>query len=353
MTRTQGTGVLTLFTLLLFCAWHSDAQAWQDERYHLSMQQPGDWLPMNADLIAQTNAQVSHVTGRGFIAGYALRDTTTLVFPYMLIQYKPYTALPKDYRPQAKLGEQGKLELLYALVGAFRQRGPLPDNIDTPQFIDRFGNDHARLTRLEADGRFDFAGKIPHEVGQDPIRYHTHGVLGKDGIAFTTVFTIDDYAALTPLINNEMRSLAFAEGLGYDALPDEAPASVEEEAVTTPQPVEEVPIAETQTTPSEAATETETAASPEPANPATPPADSTALIIILSLLGIGLVAAAFIAWYVAHQKAQARREHNRARRERLRASQSTAQVSNQPRPASPKARSHGSSDRHKHGTTRS
>ncbi|MBX2851004.1 MAG: hypothetical protein KTR15_04565 [Phycisphaeraceae bacterium] len=356
MIHTRGTRALGLFTMLLLCAWHSPAETWEDERYHLSMQQPGDWRPMNAGLIAQTNAQVSHVTGRGFIAGYALRETTTLVFPYMLVQYKPYTALPEEFRPQAKPDERGQLELLYALVGAFRQKGPLPDDIDTPQFIDRFGNNHARLIRLEDDGRFDFAGKIPHEVGQDPIRYHTHGVLGKDGIGLTTIFTIDDYAALTSLISTEMRTLAFAEGYGLAALPDKAVEPVEDLATDpaeTPaepiRPVVDDPAAEADTAPIEAEAE----ATAQPANPSTGHADSTALVIILILLGVGLVAAALIAWYVAHQKAQTRRERSRARRERIMAGQGTTQASNPPRPATSKARSRGSSDRQKRGTTRS
>lgn len=365
MTRTRCTRLLALFTALMLCAWHNSAQTWEDQRYHLSMQQPGEWLPMSAELIAQTNAQVSHITGRGFIAGYALRDTTTLVFPYMLVQYKPYTALPEASRPQAKPDERAQLELLFAMIGAFRQKGPLPDDIDTPQFIDRFGNDHARLIRLEDDGRFDIAGKIPHEAGQDPIRYHTHGVFGKDGVAFTTVFTIDDYDALAPLINNEMRTLKFAEGFGLTALPDEPPAAIEEplaEPTETPDPP-----AEAEPIPTEPAVETEVVAeadpapvaaepeaAPEPANPSTGHADSTALIIILSLLGVALFAAAFIAWFVAHQKAQARRERSRARRERLHASQGTTQVSKQPRPAAPtKAQSRGSSDRQRRGTSRS
>jgi hypothetical protein len=369
MTRTPAVRALTFFTLLMLCAWQSPAQTWEDERYHISMQRPGDWLPMSAELIAQTNAQVSHVTGRGFIAGYALRDTSTLVFPYMLVQFKPYTSLPEESRPLAKLDERGQLKLLYDLVGAFRQKGSLPVDIDTPQFIDRFGNDHARLTRLEIEeGRFDFAGKIPHEAGEDPIRYHTHGVFGKDGIAITTVFTIDDYAALTPLINSEMRTLAFANDYGLAALPDVAPEPIEDPAtdptetpaetvedkpVPIEQPDEDEPVAEADTDVEATPIETEAEGAPQPANPSTGHADSTALIIILSLLGVGLVAAALISWLVAHKKAQARRERSRARRERMQANQGTTQVSNQPRPASPKAQSHGSSDRQRRGTTRS
>lgn len=359
----RGIGLLIVLSLL-FSATHADAQAWENERYHLSMQSPADWVTMNDALLAQTNASVSHVTGRGFIAGYALRDTNTLVFPYMLVQFKPYAALPERYRPLAKPDEHGQLELLYAMVGAFRQRGELTDDIDTAQFIDRFGNDHARLNRLDEDGRFDFAGKIPHEVGQDPIRYHTHGVFGKDGIAMVSVFAIDDFSSLNEVIQGPMRTLQFANAFALDALPDEPPQ---------PEPADE-PTSEPadnqddQSQPTDAATELQTPEEPqaqptdtapdEPivvANDSVSQADSTALIVILSLLGVGLIAAVFITWFVTHKKAQAKRERQRARRERILAAQAgSAPANSQPRPAAPpRAKSPGSSDRRTHGTTRS
>lgn len=350
MTTLRGTRVLAWLTVLLLCAPPLFAEGWADERYHLSMQGPDEWVVMPPALIAQTNAQVNHLTGRGFIAGYALHETDTLVFPYMLLQFKPYSTLPEEYRPVAKLDERGQLGVIYALVKAFRQR-PLPETIDTPQFIDQFGNDYARLVRLE-DGRFDFTGKIPHEVGTEPIRYHTHGVIGKDGIALVSVFTVEDFSSLSYIIDNEMRTLTFAEGYSMAALPDEPPVPeplpepVQPEPETTePEPVEPEPVQ----TPAPAAEE-------EPAAQAAEnPGDSTALIVILSLLGAGLLAAVFIAWFITHKKAQARRERSRARRERLQASQSAAPANNgQPRPAAPaKAESRGSSGRHKSGTTRS
>ncbi len=362
MKHFRGLWTLGLLSLLL-CSWSAPAQTWQNDRYHVSMQTPTDWPAMSKALLAQTNAQISHVTGRGFIAGYALNETDTLVFPYMLVQFKPYTALPEQVRPQAKLDERGRLELLYEMVGAFQQRGPLPETIDTPQFTDRFGNDIARLTRLEDDGRFDFTGKIPHEVGQDPIRYHTHGIFGKDGIAMVSVFTIEDFSGLTYVIQNEMRTLAFDQGFGGDALPDE-PAIPEANT----EPIAEPTDQSTQPTEAQPAPEVEeTTAKPEadpavnepdepivPLNPATGHADSTALILILSLLGAALFAAALIAWFVAHQKAQAQRERKRARLERLHANQSAAQIPPQPRPAQPPtAQARGSNDRQRRGTTRS
>jgi len=355
--------------LLLACfgAQRANAQSYENERYHLSMQSPTDWLAMSDELIAQTNAQVSHVTGRGFIAGYALSETNTLVFPYMLLQFKPYTALPEQHQPKAQPDERGQLDLLFALVGAFRQRGPLPDNIDTPQFIDRFGNDHARLNRLEVEeGRFDFAGKIPHEVGQTPIRYHTHGVFGKDGIAIATVFTVEGYSGLTEVIQQDMRTLKFDEGYTMADLPEEAPEAA---AAPTDTPADEpTDQAQADVQPSAAPGETEanqagtdtageddtnaaeagTASEPEPENTATGHADSTALIIILSLLVVVLFAAALIAWFVAHQKAQQRR----ARLERRQA-QASAQPQPKPRPASPiTAESRGSTDHRTREKTR-
>lgn len=364
MTRFRGIGFLLLLTTLLL-AHHASAEDWQSDRYHLSMQGPADWPVMSDTVLAQTNAQVSHVTGRGFIAGYALRETNTLVFPYLLVQYKPYTALPEQVRPLAKLNEHDQLELLYTMVGAFRQKGPLPDTIDAPQFMDRFGNDHARLNRLEDDGRFDFAGKIPHEEGQDPIRYHTHGIFGKDGIAMVSVFAIDDFNDLAQHIGNEMRTLEFANGFGMAALPDEPPLpepepETTEPAVTEPE-VAEPEVAETieQPAPEPEAEVTEAPladAADEPTQAtqeAEHPGDSTALVIILSVLGVALLAVVIIVWYVTHKKAQAQRERRRARRERMLAAQGSVQVSNQPRPAASKAKSPGSTGRHRHGTTRS
>lgn len=356
----RGIGFFILLSLLCGTT-NASAQAWENERYHLSMQSPTDWVAMNDALLAQTNASVSHVTGRGFIAGYALRDTSTLVFPYMLVQYKPYSALPERYRPLAKPDERGQLELLYAMVGAFRQRGELPADIDTPQFIDQFGNDHARLNRLEDGGRFDFAGKIPHEIGNDPIRYHTHGIFGKDGVAMVSVFTIDNFSSFNELIQNEMRTLKFKTGFGIDALPDEPPK---------PEPIDEsagqhpTEANEEQPQPADPRTEQEageeqTGETPteslEIKNPSTGHADSNALVIILSLLGVALIAIVFIAWFVTHKKAQAQRERRRERRERiLAAQQGSAPTHNQQRPAAPPtAKSPGSTDRRKHGTIRS
>lgn len=285
----RSAALISLITLTLFAA-QTHADTWQDDRYKMSMQVPEDWLPMRETLLAQTNAQVSHLTGRGFIAGYATAETDTLVFPYILVQFKPYSALPAQVRPTAKLDERGQLELLYALVSAFREKGPLPQTIDTPQFIDQFGNNHARLIRLEADGRFDFTGKIPHEKDQVPILYHTHGILGKDGIALVSVFTVDNFTGVNSVIQEQMRTLGFAKGQGIDALPDEPPAPE-------PEPVTPEPIAEPEPEPKP---QPVPAAPIEPASPAEPtagaeptetdeaeanasvdnPGDSTALILI-------------------------------------------------------------------------
>lgn len=369
MTTNRTRCALAWLATLLLCATSAAAEGWQDERYHLSMQSPNDWVAMSPELLARTNAQVSHLTGRGFIGGYSLVESTTLVFPYMLVQFKPYASLPEQYRPAAKMSERDRLGLIYALVGAFREKGPLTQDIDTPQFIDRFGSSHATLTRHDDDGRFDFTGKIPHEDGPEPIQYHTHGVFGNDGIALVSVFTVEEFAGLGPVIDNEMRSLKFAEGYGADALPDalpDEPPVVEPEPESTDEPEADAPEAtdpetDQADTQEPATNETETLAgeaetdeTPTPANTSTGEADATALIIILSLLGVILVAAAFIAWLMAHKKAQAERERRRARRERMQAAQGTTQVENKPRPAGKiKGRSHGSSDRQRRGRTRS
>ncbi|MEO0476029.1 MAG: hypothetical protein AAF085_08705 [Planctomycetota bacterium] len=367
MTTNRNRCAVAWLGALLLCATSAAGEGWQDERYQLSMQSPNDWVAMSPELLARTNAQVSHLTGRGFIGGYSLVESTTLVFPYMLVQFKPYVSLPEQYRPAAKMNERDRLGLIYALVGAFREKGPLTEDIDTPQFIDRFGSSHATLTRHEDDGRFDFTGKIPHEAGTEPIRYHTHGVFGKDGIALVSVFTVEEFGGLGPVIDNEMRSLKFAEGYGADALPDEPPVVTPEpepESTDKPEAVEpetaepepdQADTQETATDETEAlADKAETDEAPTLANPSTGEADATALIVILGLLGVFLVAAAFIAWLVAHKKAKAERERRRARRERMQAAQGTTQVEKKPRPAEPiKGRSHGSSDRQRRGRTRS
>ncbi|MEM9347475.1 MAG: hypothetical protein AAGB26_12735 [Planctomycetota bacterium] len=329
------------------------------------MTSPDSWVVMSPALLAKTNAQVSHITGRGFIAGYALNETDTLTFPYMLVQFKPYASLPDKYRPKAKPDEQGKLGLVYALVKAFRQR-PLNETIDTPQFIDQYGNDHARLIRLEED-RFDFTGKIPHEAGTEPIRYHTHGVIGKEGVGLVSVFTVENFSGLTYVIDNDMRTLAFASDASMSAMPDEPPAPVptpnekpaeqaEAETAESPEPMKPAPVqpeplpAEEEQGPDDSAE-----ASGTDEQNAENPGNSAALVIILSLLGVGLLAAVFTAWYVTHKKALARKERNRARRERLQASQDSApSQSSQPRPTTPaKARSRGSTGHRNSGTTRS
>lgn len=350
MTHIRHFWVLSLLSLL-FCTWSATAQTWENDRYHLSMQQPTDWLPMSKALLAQTNATISHVTGRGFIAGFALNEADTLVFPYMLVQFKPYTALPSHARPTAKLDERGKLELLYTLVGAFGRHGPLPQTIDTPQFIDRFGSDLAQLVRLEDDGRFDFTGKIPHQAGQDPIHYHTHGIIGKDGIALASVFTIEDFTGLTYVIQNDMRTLSFAQGFTADALPDQPPQP-DPPSITNTDPTPPA-IQASPAEPSAAPTPGDNEPSVAVTNTARGQTDATALIIILSLLGACLVAAALIIWILAHQKAQAQRERRRERLHRLHANQSAAQLQQPPQPTQPTtARAPGSGSRQRHRTPR-
>ncbi|MEM6506514.1 MAG: hypothetical protein AAF711_13815 [Planctomycetota bacterium] len=365
MTIYRGIRALPWFTTLLLCAQALHAETWQDERYQLSMTSPDSWVAMSPALLAKTNAQVSHLTGRGFIAGFAFNETDTLTFPYMLVQFKPYASLPDEYRPEAKPDEYGKLKLVYALVKSFQQR-PLTEAIDTPQFIDQYGSSHARLIRLE-DDRFDFTGKIPHETGAEPIRYHTHGVIGKEGVGLVSVFTVENFSGLTYVIDNEMRTLAFASGVSMSAMPDKPPAPVptpnetpaeQAEAETAgpaeplrPTPVQPGPISAQEDAEIEAAlseSENTTATTENPGN-------SAALVIILSLLGVGLLAAVFIAWYATHKKALARKARSRARRERLQASQNSApSQSRPPRPTKPAtARSRGSTGRRSSGTTRS
>lgn len=331
MTHRRWTAALALVICVLLTGSAAWAEDWQSDRYHLSMQGPNQWEPMDAALIAKANAQVSHVTGRGFIAGFALYDSDTLLFPYLLVQFKPYDAMPEADRPAAQLDERGKLELLYKLI-PFGQRGPLPEGIDTPQFIDRFGNPHARLVRLEDDGRFDFAGKIPHETGGDPIRYHTHGLIGKDGVALATVFSIEAFDDLAPVIANELRTLRFDEGFGFAALP-EAPPPGEPTDNDDPRTGDNNAATPGSASPGdntadEAANEA-TDPTKNKANPPPRPDTATLFWIIGLLVGVLVVAGAIVA-IITHQKAKAKRERARARRERLQASRGSASVNGQP-----------------------
>ncbi|MGB0767535.1 MAG: hypothetical protein ACPGYV_07470 [Phycisphaeraceae bacterium] len=351
-------GIRTLLALLFVAsAGTAHADTWQHERYHLLMQRPGDWVAMSDALLMQANAKVSHLTGRGYIAGFVYHDANTLVFPYMLVQFKPYQALPADSRPTATLDERAHLDLLYALVGEFRKNGPLPATIDTPQFIDRHGTKHARLIRLDNDGRFDFTGVIPHAAGQTPIRYHTHGIAGRDGLALVSVFSVENFDSLDEVIQNEMRTIAFDEGFGMDALPTEAALKTDHDHASQNEPISNEttpPVVSGDSFDDQLDPEQRDPTEADPSEDVANPGNATAMFLILGIFGSLMFVIILVAGYVTHQRTKARRMRRIEHRERMLAAQSSARSKMQPRRTEPAtAGSRGSSGRRKRGTSRS
>jgi len=329
--------------LLFVCALPASAEPWQAEDAPLSMQPPAAWGEFEPSLLETANEQVRHVTGRSFIAGYAHSTSagTTLIFPYLLIQYEPYADLPEADRPAAKLDLPGKLELLTRVVDAMRPAENLPESIDIETFAQQFGSDLLRPLAMTDDGRFDLAGTIPAVDGADPIRYHTHGVFGKEGVAMVTVFAGEQFEELGPVIEGPLRTLQFDEGFAYADLPDAPPASdaTGDDADADGDTSDDTPDAETQgpattddtddvddsgTQKTDATSESEDQAdaktTPQEAGDeadAQAGRSSGALVMILVVLGVALMVVVGIAAFVTHRQAQAKRERARARRERL------------------------------------
>jgi hypothetical protein len=304
------------------------------------MQPPAEWDAFEPSLLEAANKQVRHVTGRSFIAGYAHGTSagTTLIFPYLLIQYEPYADLPEADRPTAKLDLAGKLGLLTRVVDAMRPADDLPESIDIDTFAQQFGSDLLRPLAMTDDGRFDLAGTIPAVDGSDPIRYHTHGVMGKDGVALVTVFAGARFDEMGPVNEGPLRTLQFDAGFAYADLPDAPPPSDATDADAdadsdtsgdTPDAEAQGPAASedaddsgTQATDATPDNEDQAVATTTPQGAddeadAQPGRSSGALVMILVVMGVVLMVVVGIVVLVTHRQTQAKRERARARRERL------------------------------------
>lgn len=211
--------VVSLFAGAAHAQWASDSAP-------LTMTPPNEWAAMDDALLADTNRQVRHVTGGNFIAGWTAYESEVLLFPYLLVQHVPYTTLEETHRPTHALDERGVLQLIGRLIRSLGVPDPLPGDIDLLTFSEAYGSDQVRLVHLEADGSFVLTGAIPLGDGSGSIAYHTAGVLGRTGAAFATVFTLDDLAALRPVIDNAAATLAFAEGEAWGDLPERDPGVV-------------------------------------------------------------------------------------------------------------------------------
>ncbi len=315
------------FALCLIASATAAGEAWESPDHPISMQPPEAWIAFAPDVLDLANNQVRHVTGHRFIAGYGLRANSgnMLIFPYLLVQYKPYSDLPKPMRPTHKLDDQGKLLLLDRVVNALKFEPPPTASVDLDAYLAEQASDYIRVTRVDGDGRFDLAGTIPSFEGSDPIHYHTHGVMGREGVALVSLFASEQFEELTPLIDGPMRTLAFDQGAAYADLPDEPP---------TPDPADaDVPPANQQVEPDPASSRAEgdandrtpTQAQPDPQpkeqaeagqapTPDTP--DSSTLLIVLGVLGLVAIAVFAIVIFISHKQAEARRERARERRER-------------------------------------
>lgn len=291
--------------VMLTCPTLVLAEPWQNRQYNLSMEGPSEWAPISDEVLEQANTDLTHYTGQGFIVGYAPHDADEFAFPYVLVQFKYYDELPEASRIEVQPDEYSQLKLIYHLVSPFQKHGVLPDDIDAAQFIKQFDSDDARLVRLDHEsGRFEVTGTLSHQADDGPVRYHTHGVLGKEGLAIATFFATDDFFALVPIIQNELKTLAFDENFRINNLPPRPTQFLADaQAASTPRPVQ--------------ATQPEV----ESLEPATQqvveqPVKSDALVIILSAFGALLFLSIPITWFITHQKAAARRERRIARRER-------------------------------------
>ena len=316
--------------LLLSIALPASAERWADADLHLSLEAPQDWQPFDPSLLDTANKQVRHVTGHRFIAGYALNNNTgsTLVFPYLLIQFKPYTELIEADRPTAGLTTRDKLILLSRLIEAFKISEPLPESIDIDAFASKFNSELIKLVSLTDDGRFDLTGTIrPQNNDSDfLIHYHTHGVIGKDGIAIVSLFESERFEALAPLIQGALRTLSFDPGFTIAELPapvlepadptsPDTNANPGDEQPKPDSPDPDVTTPDQLAAPSQADNNDDNAADTS-TTPTTPPADSSALIIVLAVLGVTLMGVVTVIVVITHKQAQTKRERARARRER-------------------------------------
>jgi hypothetical protein len=209
--------------LLLLIALPGRSQPWTDDAHHLTMTPPEQWMEMPGVVLDEARRSVRHITGEGYRGGYQFHDAQVLLFPYVLLQYTPYTTLPDAQRPTHQLDETGALQLIARLVPTFRAPDPLPAGINAAAFTEQTRSEMLSLARFEPDGRFELTGRIPFAEGDGAIAYHTVGRLGRDGVAFATVFTDEDLALLMPVVERSLRTLAFTDGYGYTGLPEDAP----------------------------------------------------------------------------------------------------------------------------------
>lgn len=318
--QSQGVAKLILLAigLLLTTSISTPAAAWESERHGMSLQAPDGWHAMSDALLDTANASIRHVTDRGFIGGYGQYAGNQLLFPYMLVQFKSYDDIYEGTRPTHQLGERDKLALICNMIPQFGDSSSLPEDIDSPQFFEQYGSKYARLTRLETDGRFDFMGSMPHSGGEKTIAYHTHAVIGKDGFAVVTLFFEKQNIEIDQIINEDMRTLSFAEGFDYAALPKPPPPSMYSE----PTDADAEASAD--------ANEDDAQVSNTAEEPANKP-NATAAIIIIATLIAGFLCIAMIIWYLNHQKAQARKERARERRARLQGAPATTPQQHAPR----------------------
>jgi len=209
---------LVLFSLLLPgpCA----AAEWRDNTHPISITPPSGWSAMGVALLADTNRSVRHITPWPYLAGFQASDGDTLIFPYVLVQYLPYSELPWHQRPVYQLDEYDTLQFLARLVRFWQADDPLPEGMDELAFSQAYDCETVRLVEINEDGSFLLGGSIPEQQGRARIEYRTLGRIGREGVAFATVFTNEGISAIGRVLPQTLSSLAFPEGMGFLALPE-------------------------------------------------------------------------------------------------------------------------------------
>lgn len=193
---------------------------WQSEDPPLSLTPPAGWDRMSEGLLAETNRTVRHVTEGPFIVGYQAYEADTLLFPYLLVQYTSYESLAEEHRPTFQLDERGMLALVGRLVRSWNVPDELPEGMDVAGFGEAYGNGQARLVSVDAEGRFTISGALPLRDGSGQTDFVTVGRLGREGVAYATVFTNEGAGAIREVARGPLDTLAFAEGAGLDGLPE-------------------------------------------------------------------------------------------------------------------------------------
>ena len=303
---------------LLLSAHDASSQDWEDSYSRISMAPPDRWPPMSEALLAFANEKVVHVAGRGYIGGFSRVPANTLVFPYVLIQYIEYNNKPEIDRPTHKLDDRAMLTLLRQVTQSFKSSSKLPEGIDVATFKRDYSSERARLVDLTSDGRFDIAGVTPFEDNSGVINYHTHGVVGVNGVALVTLFATTLFNEMGPIISGQMRTLAFDTGYGYDKLPAASATTTNTGTAgqpnTTPPPnnpgggIGQGTIFDFE--------EDKPAPQQAPAPPPPPKPDSSNLLVILGALGVVLIVIVVIVVMVSQSSSQSKRTRSRARRHR-------------------------------------